>query len=304
MSSIAVLKTIPILYNGGAYGTYLEWVLTTLVSKNNIVPPFTITGNSHRYAGTHLGQIGTDRWNQVINKKKDTQFVRVHPKASETDSLNNNLQTILNLFEKVIYIYPDHNSVLLNINNEYTKVWDNWLVQRLKDPVFADNLYSNWSISADTQPSQIPAWIVREILSYNLMPSWRSQVEWYHPDRWTHPRCFLILIKDLLYNFEATILKIQEFCNLQFQKSINELIPYHHSMLSLQKYLNQDQLCADIVNSIVNNHPINWDNQPLPLPSQSWVQWQLRNLGYEIQCHGLDTFPTNSVNLQELLYKI
>lgn len=37
--------------------------------------------------------------------------------------------------------------------------------------------------------------------------------------------------------------------------------------------------------------------------SEAWIQWQLRNLGYEIQCHGLDKFPTNSVHLHELLYQ-
>jgi len=33
------------------------------------------------------------------------------------------------------------------------------------------------------------------------------------------------------------------------------------------------------------------------------IQWQLRNQGYEIQCHGLDMFPTNSVQLRKLIYK-
>ncbi len=123
------------------------------------------------------------------------------------------------------------------------------------------------------------------------------------PGRWSHPRCNLILIKDLLYDFENTIQKTQEFFNLQFKKSIKELIPYHNLMLSLQKYLNQDQLCADIIDSVVNDHLLNW-HEGLPLPSQSWIQWQLRNLGYEIECHGLDVFPTNSLKLKELLHKV
>ncbi len=178
---MAVLKTIPILFNGGAYGTYLEWVLTTLISKNKIVPPFTNTGNSHLFAGHHLNCIGSNLWNQVVNGEKDIQFARVHPKEFENDSLDNNLQNAINSFEKVIYLYPDHNSVLLNINNEYTKVWANWVAHRLTDPIFADNLYTNWPVSPATPVDQIPTWIIREILSYNLMPSWRSAVEWYHP---------------------------------------------------------------------------------------------------------------------------
>jgi len=43
-----------------------------------------------------------------------------------------------------------------------------------------------------------------------------------------------------------------------------------------------------------------WD--PLPLPSEVWIQYRLRELGYEIRCHGLDIFPTTSVQLKKLLY--
>jgi hypothetical protein len=47
---------------------------------------------------------------------------------------------------------------------------------------------------------------------------------------------------------------------------------------------------------------LHWN--PLPLASEAWIQWQLRNLGWEIKCHELDIFPTNSVYLKELLYHI
>ena len=79
------------------------------------------------------------------------------------------------------------------------------------------------------------------------------------------------------------------------------MIPYHIKMLSLQKWTTQDQLCKKIIDSITSNQLFNWSDQQLPLPSQSWIQWQLRNLGYEIKCHGLDIFPTNTTQLVDLL---
>ena len=190
---------------------------------------------------------------------------------------------------------------MLNVNNYYSKVWDNWWKERLTDPTFSDNLFNNFPVSKDTPINEIPVWIKRELLSYNLMPSWFDQVEWYHPDRWSHERCHLILISDLLYDFKNTILKIQKFCNLEFKKSIDDMLLYHNQMLSLQKWTTQDDLCNKIIDSIINNQVFDWSNQELPLPSQSWIQWQLRNLGYEIQCHGLNIFPTNTTQLQELL---
>jgi len=229
-------------------------------------------------------------------------FVRLHPKNHQHEVLDNNLNQILDVAEKIIYLYPGHDSVLLNVNNFYSKIWLDWWSARLLDPVFADNLYSNWPVERDTPVDQIPVWIKREILSFNLMPAWEDQVEWYHPDRWNHPRCQLVLINQLLYDFELTLLKLQEFCNLEFKKDIGDLVPFHHTMLSLQQHLSQDQLCHRIVDCTLNNQMFEWTD--IPLPSQSWIQWQLRNLGYEIRCYELDMFPTNSVQLKKLLYTV
>ena len=36
---------------------------------------------------------------------------------------------------------------------------------------------------------------------------------------------------------------------------------------------------------------------------EAYVQHCLREQGYEIRCDGLDTFPTNSSDLRELIYE-
>ena len=296
--------TIAIVFNGGSYGTYLEWALTTLTTDIPIVAPLNTNGHSHRFYGNHALNIHSSMWKTVADKEKSFLFVRLHPKTQQHEVLSDNLNQILDVAEKVIYLYPDPGSVLLNVNNFYSKIWEDWWSVRLLDPIFADNLYSNWPVKRDTPFNQIPDWIKREILSFNLMPAWYGQVEWYHPDQWSHPRCQVVLLNKLLYEFKNTILKIQEFCNLEFKKSIDDMIPYHSTMLSLQKWSTQDQLCNKIINSVLSDQLFDWSDQPLPLPSQSWMQWELRNHRLEIQCNGLDKFPTNSVQLRELLYPV
>lgn len=291
-----------ILYNGGAYGTYLEWALTTLTElSTEISSPLTSTGSSHLFEGTHIGSPNFPNWNRDIKKNKCFQFARAHPKINQNDSIKDNISVALTSFDRIIHCYPDQNSILLNINNSFSKIWKDWFKNRLNDSVFANNLYTNWNINPEPPAECIPPWIIREILSYNLMPSWQSEVEWFLPNTWQHPKCKFVFISDLLYNFKKVILEIQEFCNLEFKRDVNELLEHHNQMLSLQHYLNQDSLCNNIINAILTSQPLSWNS--LPMPSQSWVQWQLRNLGYEIRCDGLDIFPTNSVNLQELLYK-
>jgi hypothetical protein len=298
-----IKNLIPIVYPGGAYGTYLEWVLTTLASNAEIVPPFTSNGSSHLFNGNQIiGSISPNWWYEFATQSTDQHFVRLHPKSSKEESISNRLLSMLEIVDKIVYLYPDKKSKMLVINNSFTKILADWFAYQLLDTEFSNNLYSNWPIEKDTPSSQIPIWIKREILSFYMVPAWEDQVEWYYPDTWCHDRCQTILIGDLLYNFEHTISSIQQFCNLKFKRSIKELVPYHNQMLELQMFLNQDALCDAIINSIVNQQEFDWSDQPLPLVSQAWVQWQLRNLNYEIKCHELDTFPTNSVQLKELLY--
>ena len=226
-------NTIPILYNGGTYGTYLEWVLTTLTTDVDIVTPFTQIGNSHLFHGHQLFNI--DGWRRYIDSAQPTQFVRLHPKTKKDESLSDNLNSVLSAVDQMIYLYPDKNSVLLAINNYYTKTWRDWWVHQFDYSIDQEKIYQNWPVDRSTPIKDIPNWIRREFLSFYLMPAWFDQVEWYHPGRWQNPKCITLTVQDLLYNFESSIIQIQEFCNLTFTKNPKEVLLCHTQMLQLQK---------------------------------------------------------------------
>jgi hypothetical protein len=294
--------TVPIVFNSGAYGTYLEWCLTSLCSSNDLISPFKSHGNSHNYHGVHL--LNMQGWRQYLEKTDSSDFVRFHPKSDPMHSLEKNLEEILQSVDKVIFLYPDNNSVLLNINNWIDKVYDDWWIHMWTnhtefclDP---NLLYNKWPVDSGTPIQDIARWIRREFLSMYLVPAWQSQVEWFFPDRWQSPKCKYVFTKNLLYDFENTITDLVFFLQLNIKKSVSELLPYHEENMKLQKHTNQDRICNQIIESILNDNVITWDT--LPLASEAWMQWKLRELGYEIQCHGLDMFPTNSVQLKELLY--
>jgi len=292
--------TIAIAFNGGTYGTYLEWCLTTLSSTSQVIPPFTSVGNSHMFRGNHL--LNIDGWKKFINSSNDAQFVRFHPKTMPHESLSSNMNYVCNSADSVIYIYPDQDSILLSLNNFTYKIWKDWWQHSFDTEINVNKIYNNWPVSKDVSLDNIPKWIKREFLSLYLIPAWFAQVEWYHPSSWHHPKCCVITVKQLLYEFEYSIMRIKSHCNLEFEKSIDDLLTLHQENLRLQKYTNQDSICKEIIAAVVDNQPLDWEN--ITLTSEAWVQWELRNLGYEIKCHGLDTFPTNSVQLKELLYTV
>lgn len=292
--------TIAIAFNGGSYGTYLEWCLTTLTTTGADQLPFTEVGSSHRFAGNHL--LNISRWDKYLDSHKNYQFARLHPKTQMQDSLNDNMNRLCNTADSVIYLYPDPGSVLLSINNSMSKIWEDWWSVQFSQYINADKIYQNWPVSMDLTIDQIPVWIRREFLSYYLMPAWYDQVEWYHPANWSHPNACVITIKELLFEFEHTLIKIKNHCGIRYIKPIQDILPYHRENLSRQKFLDDDQLCKKIIYSTLNS--LNFDWPVLSLGSESWIQWELRNQGFEIRCHGLDIFPTNSLQLKELLYSL
>lgn len=294
--------TIPIVFNGGSYGTYLEWVLHTLTNANQIELPFTESGSSHQYIGRHVDDM--QGWRNYAKGDIFYPFVRLHPKTHEQESLSQNLNEIANCVNHMIYLYPDPDSVLLVINNWASKIQSDWWITEVNKTVGLEQIYKNWPDCTGLSADQIPVWVQREFLSYYLMPAWYAQVEWYHPDHWSHPNCHVVSIRNLMNNFEQVVESIGNLCNLSFCRSIVEIAQYHQKMLQLQKYQTQDQLCKQIVANCINGVDMDWSNEEMPLVSQSWIQWQLRNLGWELRCNGLDTWPTNSVHLKNLLFQI
>jgi hypothetical protein len=292
--------TVPILFNGGAYGTYLEWCLTSLSTSDELLSPFKNNGNSHNFKGTHLHNM--QGWRQYRSGPDHSKFVRLHPKTEQNHSIKDHLDEILQSVDRVIFLYPDTDSVLLNLNNWVDKVRENWWWYTFNYDIDPEKLYKNWPVPPETSIQDIDLWIRREFLSMYLIPSWRSQVEWYFPDRWQSPWCRYVFIKNLLHDFENTLADLVDFLQLKIQRPISALLPYHEQNIKLQKFINQDKICNHIIDSIQNDKFITWD--ALPVVSEAWIQWRLRELGYEIRCHGLDTFPTTSVQLKELLYTL
>ena len=293
--NISMKNTLLIAYNGGAYGTYLEWVLNTVIGDGEIVDPLTEVGNSH---GSKLGKFVPDI-NQLEYLKQNSKTARFHPKTKKTHKLKNNLESILEKFQRMVLIYPDRDQELLCVNNLMTKIWNTDIYQGPMVHCDPKDIYDNYPVQRNTPLDQLPTWIKREHLSFNLFESWRDQVEWYFPDSWNHDRCLVVSTKELLFEFIATIKKIMSFWGENTQRDIEEIIPYHTKMLSLQKHLGQDQLVQKIIDSLHGKtQNLSWN--PLPIASEAWIQQHLRNNGIELKCHGLDIFPTDTKTLLEL----
>lgn len=291
--------TVAIAYSGGLYGTYLEWCLTSLTSDGPLEPPFTAVGNSHRFKGNHLHNISG--WKKYLSSNEYYSIARIHPKVSKKESLDQNLDYVCNTARALIHLYPSPDSILLCLNNYTTKTAPNWWKMQFEFDIDPSKVHQHWPTN-NCDIDQVPRWIRREFLSFYLMPAWFDQIEWYHPARWSHPNACIVTADELLFDFELAMIKIQQHCDLEFVRPVADLLPYHKQNLNLQANIGQDQLCKKIIDCVLCEIEFEWNT--LPLASEAWVQWQLRNLGQQIYCHELDTFPTNSLQLKEILYPV
>jgi hypothetical protein len=295
-------NTTAILYHGGTYGTYLDWLLNTLIHDLPVVPPFKKHGTSHGWQGHHVKNI--DGWRRYMQNDAEFGFVRCHPKTDQGHVLSNNINEILNGCKRAIFIYPSRDHELLCLNNFMVKPWStsNMFDGPLRS-IRNQDLYRFWPVVQGTALNDIPRWIVREFLSFYLVPAWRDQVEWYFPMHWKHPRCLVIYTREIFDDIQLVVDKIKNFAGFKYQKNINDLMQYHDQMLRLQTWSNEDHSVNQIVTSLIDptSEPRSWN--PLSITSESYIQWKLRQLGYLLQCNELDEFPTDTVELKLLLYK-
>ena len=292
-------KTIPIVFHGGTYGTYLEWALTTLTTNQDIIEPFLEKGNSHKFTGYHLGNM--HGWRNYLSGEQHFPMARFHPKTTKDEDLGSNMAEISQAVDRFIYLYPDEDTLILGLHNQYTKVWSDWWLHVSTHELDLNQIYRNWPVDPATPIVEMPTWIKREFLSYYMMPMWEAQIGWGDQSHLAHENCHVIRIKDLLHDFQQTLLDVERFLGLIFVKPVESILEIHKKMLSLQTHLYIDATCKKITDSIATSTHYAWD--PLSLVGEAWVQWHLRQMNYEIRCHGLDIFPCDSVKLQQLIYQ-
>lgn len=290
----------PVIFQGGSYGSYLIWLSKMMFGDEKLYSPFDLEkGNSHN---TKLQSINIYQWLIDRNRYHHVQdFIKVHPKNKSSDSLESNVRSLTDYFGRSILIYPSQQTYLLHSNNFVYKIWDNLWSGPLAY-MNVDNLYDNFPVDRSVSLSDVPKYIVREWLSFNFFNSMNSQIEWYLPDRFTHTNCLILYIDELLYDLENTLNKIKNFLQLPYTKDIKCILPYHKENLSAQKFLTQDQLATNIINS-VQNHQLDlcWKAGDLTIITEAWIEQWLRQQGYHFKNFQLDNFPTSTAQLVDLL---
>jgi len=289
-------------YQGGAYGSYVKWVLYYLLINDEIIPPFASHGTSHNW--DYLKDKHVAKKHVYVSMIKNNHpdyncnLFTLHPVLDFGDEFISNLDFLYNAVDYCIVPYADKNTYLLNVHNYIYKVHSEL---SLDDGTLAyinrDDLLNGWGISHDIPILEIPPNIQREYFSYNIFDSWEAQCNWFAPDHYNKPNLKWLYTSDLLYNFEQTFNDLANFLNISWVRDIKELVPYHNMNLSNQRFLSQDKIAQSILDSIDNDTNISWDQKDLTIFTEAFIQKSLRDKGILLKCNNLDVFPTSTKEL-------
>ena len=147
--------------------------------------------------------------------------------------------------------------------------------------------YGHWT--------EMQTWELREWLSL-FYEGWVA--EWVESQYQAHDDFLKIKNTEILYNTKETFLKVAEFCNLHNDKPVDDFV---QEWSSKQNYiLSEFNTIAEILDNTLAQKEFTWN--PINIIGEAIVQRRLREKNYEIRCNNLNTFPTDSESLYNLLY--
>jgi hypothetical protein len=270
---------IKVCFPPGCYGTYFSRCLYnyTNLRVGNFIPfAFDDVGSSHLH-------------------RNDPNASKVIQRSHFSNELNTD-----NSRKLVILPLPSY--CLDYYNNQFVKQAKKQLIYYIKTQLPADEiktkLRSGWNYTQEFDDA--PTWILREFFSFWIADCFKDG---YSLQDYTRIIADVVIdTQDIFLNFEQTFNKSCQALGLQINIEQEVITTTHQAFLSNQRYhgsqLNCQQWVYDAINGVVDT--------PTPCQTifdESYVQYLLRDLGYELQCNGLNAFPKTSKTLHKIFVK-
>jgi hypothetical protein len=290
---------IHVLFVPGMFGTTIEFVLRSYTQEYMKINAHILDdGSMHSYhKQAHLLKSNQVEEFFKISQDDDCIITPIYPFNEQ------HLPEILVEYNKYtrptdsfVIMYADSlQAAELNLLFHYHKIADGkvGLIH-----LCGDNTHNikNWNTDY-THWKQMQTWELREWFSLFYV-DWCK--EWQDSQYQVPSKFFKIKNTEILSNPYAIFSKIIKHCGLTEDTGLEE---FSINWKQAQQYVvDEFNLLDQIVNNSIKGQQLSW--QPINIIAEAIVQQRLRALGYEIRCNGLNTFPTDSKTLYNLLEKV
>jgi len=272
---------IKIFFPQGCYGTYLT---RCLYNYTNLRPGkftpllFDDAGSSH------------DHYRDPDLDTTSIQCLHFDKSLAKDNSLK-------------VVILPSELHQLDYYNNQFAKNHGSQLISYIEGHLSVDEIKQKLELGWNyTRPfnDQTPNWILREFFSFWIVDCFKNG---YSLNSYKSIIADVVIdTQDIFLNFEQTFKKICQALNLQINIEPTFITKTHKDFLSRQRFHLSQLNCQQWVYDVIN------DKTDRPSPCQtifdeSYVQYFLRELGYELLCDGLNDFPETATDLHKLIFK-
>jgi hypothetical protein len=294
---------IHVFFDCGSFGSTIEYVLHNYTNHEKKIDGSILDdGSMHSFKKEyHITRF--DELGDFLSNDKNANAVTTPTYPFKEFTLPKILEYFSSIAswptDKKILIYQDGlEQAELNLLFKYHKVCTGYIDTGIAI-IVGDNRHnlSGWN-SSYTHWEQMQPWELREWLSifypgfvteFTTAPMHVSESDW------------LVLSNvDILFDTVNSLTKIIDYCGLVLEGDIQTFVKQWQS--AQQYIVDEYNLLGQIVDCSINNQMLTWE--PVNIIAEAIVQQRLRAKGYEIQCDGLNTFPTDSETLYKLLEKV
>lgn len=272
---------IKVYFPHGCYGTYLSQCIynyTNLRTEPFEGLAFNNDGSSHQF------------W----SKKKELYPIITY---GHIDSPECNIEA-----DYTVLIRACSNHVLDYYNNHFAKASNGNWVKHIQKWMSQDKvhhkIHTQWNYHSNLN-EQIPPWVLREWCSF-----WISDVcqVTYDPTKYLKVTATVELFtQDIFDNFLNSFQNIVSKLNLTITVDSTIIQNQHSKFLALQKFHNSQNRCHQYLFNLLSGH----DGEIVvnSIFDEAYMQHLLRQNHLEIQCDGLNEFPSTIQQLKAITYE-
>jgi len=271
---------INIIAPPGCYGTYVARCL-----HHYTLPTETHQFDFDQYGSSHV-------FRKISKSIAETSLA--HQTDLKSDKINK---------ETTIIVTGDIKHQLDYFNNQYYKESQGNLLE------FIEKAFNNDIVQQDLKKwdyqtlfdETTPMWILREYFSYNLIETLKNGYN--NKNYLSLPHVYSFCCEDMWHVSMWDIVNIlADVLNKKIYASLEDVVKNHQNFLNCQKYHNIQIRCEQFVCNTIDY--VDSISPCISLFDEAYVQYLLRQSGYEIHCDNLNTFPKTTFELKKIIYKI
>lgn len=204
--------------------------------------------------------------------------------------------------DRIVVILPCADHALDYYNNHFFKHEHgqliNYVLNQFSQAEAEQKLNTQWGYDGKFDAT-VPRWIMREWCSFwisDVLDTTFNLGEYNKIDATVQ-----ISTQDIFENWVESFDHLCLALSLTQTVDVNIIKKHHEEFLKVQKFHNAHLKCNQIVSNLLNDV-----DSKITLHSifdEAYIQQLLRQHGFEIQCDGIDIFPSTTHQLKALVYK-